>query len=55
MGEYQTAQVLDDRHPAVPDDYRDHLSGVAFYRVCVRNEVSGESGREDSGGVRAVR
>ena len=55
MGEPETAQVLDDCYSAVADDYRDHIFGAAFYRVCIRNEVSGKSGSEDSGGMRAVR
>jgi len=55
MCEYETSQVLDDCYSAVADDYRDHIFGAAVYRVCIRNEVSGEGGREDRGGVRTVR
>ncbi|TSC85343.1 MAG: hypothetical protein G01um101416_923 [Microgenomates group bacterium Gr01-1014_16] len=39
---------------AIADDYRDYIFGAAVYRVCVRDEVSGGSGRENCGRVRAV-
>ena len=55
MCEYKAAQVLDDCYSAVADDYRDHIFGAAVYRVCIRNEVSGEGGREDRGGMCQVR
>lgn len=48
-------EVLDDGDAAVEDDYGDHIFGAAIYRVCVRDEVSGESGCENRGGVRKIR